>query len=189
MLLLFTLLLPLLPLFHTLLELFGAWQLSGIAKTYYVSIKRSGWLIYLVYEFAFLLTAVEDVAQPFLVVTDEDYINFMSNALSEDREKKHLPLHLEALLTTSTILFLGYSLEDWNFRLLFKATGETNARKKYAIQLLTPLDSFDHPEQERAKRTAVERFWDRKGIDIIDVEAEVFMSDLLEEIAGNAPSE
>ena len=120
---------------------------------------------------------ITDAEDHHLVVTDEDYINFISNARS-DSDIKRLPWHVEALLGSSTVLFVGYSLEDWNFRVFFKATGEKNDRKKYAIQYLPPLPT--ESSIERAKRKAIINFWDRKGVDILNVKADIFMKDLLE---------
>lgn len=129
---------------------------------------------------------ISDAEGQNLVITDEDYINFMSNAASDDRERKHLPLEIEAALMRSTVLFVGYSLEDWNFRLIFKATCEVSNRKKYAIQLLTIPDAEKQSSQARIQQKALVRFWERKNVDIIDVEANLFMSDLLQEIQGQS---
>jgi hypothetical protein len=55
-----------------------------------------------------------------LVVTDEDYIQFVLR-MSDKEPYDPIPLSLKFFLTGSTTLFVGYSLLDYNLRLLFKA--------------------------------------------------------------------
>jgi hypothetical protein len=61
-----------------------------------------------------------DIAQRgSLVVTDEDYIQFVLR-MSDKDPYDPIPLSLKYFLTCSTTLFVGYSLLDYNLRLLFK---------------------------------------------------------------------
>ncbi len=61
-----------------------------------------------------------DIAQrASLVVTDEDYIQFVLRMGHKDPYDP-IPLSLKYFLTRSTTLFVGYSLLDYNLRLLFK---------------------------------------------------------------------
>jgi SIR2-like protein len=54
-----------------------------------------------------------------LVVTDEDYIQFVLR-MSDKEPYDPVPLSLKFFLTGWTTLFVGYSLMDYNLRLLFK---------------------------------------------------------------------
>jgi hypothetical protein len=54
-----------------------------------------------------------------IVVTDEDYIQFVLR-MGDKEPEDPIPLILKYHLTTSTTLFVGYSLVDYNLRLLFK---------------------------------------------------------------------
>jgi hypothetical protein len=61
-----------------------------------------------------------DVSRPETVVlTDEDYIQFVLRMSSKDPYDP-IPLTLKYFLTGWTTLFVGYSLLDYNLRLLFK---------------------------------------------------------------------
>jgi hypothetical protein len=61
-----------------------------------------------------------DISRPeTIVVTDEDYIQFVLRMSSKDPYDP-VPLTLKFYLTGWTTLFLGYSLLDYNLRLLFK---------------------------------------------------------------------
>jgi hypothetical protein len=54
-----------------------------------------------------------------LVITDEDYINFVLR-MSDKGPFDPVPLGLKFFLTRWTTLFVGYSLLDYNLRLLFQ---------------------------------------------------------------------
>jgi len=61
-----------------------------------------------------------DIARPeTIVITDEDYIQFVLRMSNKDPYDP-IPLTLKYYLTGWTTLFLGYSLLDYNLRLLFK---------------------------------------------------------------------
>ena len=55
-----------------------------------------------------------------LVLTERDYIQFIIN-LSKEKEKDIFPPILRSALATSSLLFIGYSLEEINFRIIFQA--------------------------------------------------------------------
>jgi hypothetical protein len=50
-----------------------------------------------------------------LVLIEDDYIEFLANMAQQEFE---LPLVIRRALTTSSLLFIGYSIADWNFRVL-----------------------------------------------------------------------
>ncbi|MGN6188915.1 MAG: SIR2 family NAD-dependent protein deacylase [Conexibacter sp.] len=54
-----------------------------------------------------------------LVVTDEDYIDFVRE-MTEKEPAHPFPLALREMLMEWTTLFIGYSLADYNLRLLFR---------------------------------------------------------------------
>jgi hypothetical protein len=61
-----------------------------------------------------------DIARPTtIVITDEDYIQFVLRMSNKDPYDP-VPLTLKYYLTGWTTLFVGYSLLDYNLRLLFK---------------------------------------------------------------------
>jgi hypothetical protein len=121
---------------------------------------------------------ISDAGERNLVITEEDYINFLTNALSQD-EKKRLLHYVRGRIALSTVLFVGYSLADWNFRVIFKATAEEKHKPSYAVQLNKPPLNDD---LERTRQAALLKFWGDKKVDIINTEAARFMQDLLEHV-------
>jgi hypothetical protein len=71
-----------------------------------------------------------------LVLTEDDYLDFLVH-LSSDQ--KLLPPAIQGALAGTSLLFIGYSLSDWNFRVLFRGLiGSLGASLGYmgvAVQL------------------------------------------------------
>jgi hypothetical protein len=60
-----------------------------------------------------------------LVLTEDDYLDFLVNLGKDEgrdvREQKFLPPRIQRALTGASLLFLGYSIGDWDFRVLFRS--------------------------------------------------------------------
>jgi hypothetical protein len=157
----------------------GGWNPNDrVAKLHYTSTGEamSGWLPNSLTHLYKIHGCISQVIDQSLVITEEDYINFLSNALGEKQENQIL-YYVRYKLETSTILFLGYSLADWNFRTIFKATVERRENKdmrSYAVQLHQP----EKPGIPDLHPLMVD-FWHDKRVDIINIAAEEFVTDLL----------
>jgi hypothetical protein len=85
-----------------------------------------------------------------IILTDEDYIEFLTVVAND---QIGIPPAIKSEMTTATLLFLGYSLEDWDFRTLFKGTIEKLERyekfKSFAIQLNPAKFWVDFWEKEK----------------------------------------
>jgi len=62
-----------------------------------------------------------------LVLTEDDYLDFIINV---SKSNDIIPPRIREAITDSSLLFIGYSLMDWNFRVLFRS-------------LITTLDDRD----------------------------------------------
>lgn len=95
------------------------------------------------------------------VITEDHYIDYITRADVAGL----FPVTLAAKLRTSHFLFMGYSLRDWNFRvMLYRLWGEQEGKnfKSWAIQ--NDPDPID--------RAA----WDERGVDILPVRVESFVA-------------
>lgn len=118
-----------------------------------------------------------------LVITEEDYINFLSNALSSDPLKRLLH-EARGQIGMRTVLFVGYSLMDWNFRVIFKATAEKNTSKdSYAVQFFQPKRKIDEERWDTTRE-----FWSNKKVKIINSDATQFLHAVVEEIRKIKPA-
>ena len=95
------------------------------------------------------------------VITEDHYIDYLARP-----EFRPAPVTLAAKLRRSHFLFLGYSLRDWNLRvILHRIWGEQRLRyRSWAVQL-------DPEEIDR-------RFWEDRDVDIFDVALEEYVSSL-----------
>lgn len=104
-----------------------------------------------------------------VVVTEEDYIEFLAIARTPDAGVPELVI---SELAGSTLLFLGYSLEDWDLRTLFKGLVESlpthRRRRSFAVQL--------NPAEFWVK------FWAAKQVDIFDADVYAFARQLQKEL-------
>ncbi len=110
------------------------------------------------------------------VITEDHYIDY----LTRTNISNLVPVTLAARLRTSHFLFLGYSLRDWNLRvILHRIWGEQKLSwRSWAIQL-----DPDPLEVE---------FWRKRGVDILRVRLEDYIEGLsrsLDEVParGDAP--
>jgi hypothetical protein len=111
---------------------------------------------------------------PEIVITEEDYIEFLHSVVNS---KKGIPGLIRGKLQGSTLLFLGYSLEDLDFRTLFKGM----------IERL--------PDRDQVKSFAIQRkpspfwvdFWTKKKVEIRDVDLYSFAEKLRQRLGINLP--
>jgi hypothetical protein len=98
-----------------------------------------------------------------IVVTDEDYIKFLLR-MSNKEPYDPVPLKLKADLTEWTTLFVGYSLLDYNLRLLFQALrwGVDPAYRPdmYSVDYAPdPLILYVWKNKERSLKFVVQDVW------------------------------
>jgi hypothetical protein len=71
-----------------------------------------------------------------VIVSEEDYIEFLTVVGGDG--KAGVPRLISNLMVDSSLLFLGYSLEDWDFRTLYKGLVEPlpfrQQRLSFALQ-------------------------------------------------------
>ena len=100
------------------------------------------------------------------VITEEDYVRFLGGFSS--KQLVLVPPMLAALMKTRHFLFLGYSLRDWNLRVMLDMLSQfdNNAakRRSWAIQYNPDL--------------VEERIWERKAVDVFGLDLQTFVDDL-----------
>jgi hypothetical protein len=96
------------------------------------------------------------------VITEDHYIEYLTRI---DLDHK-LPQTVLGVLRNSHLLFLGYSLNDWNLKAMLHKlwTERLNDRDWWAVQL--------HPDPLEV------RSWQRRGIEIFDVSLDRYVAGL-----------
>ncbi|MBB4916686.1 hypothetical protein FHS44_003774 [Streptosporangium saharense] len=80
-----------------------------------------------------------------IVLAEDDYLEFLTNLAVDGAggSQRMLPASILAALTRRPLLFIGYSLQDWTFRVLFhgllKAVPGINRRRHVSVQLAPSL--------------------------------------------------
>jgi hypothetical protein len=102
---------------------------------------------------------------PPLIITEDDYIEFLTVV---GLENIGVPRIILKKIIPSTLLFLGYSLEDWDFRTIYKGVIERlprhHRRRSFAIQ-------NDAPEFWVS-------FWRTKGVEVYNMDLYDFAKQL-----------
>ena len=128
------------------------------------------------------LYGLEDYPQT-LVMSEDDYINFLI-AMVEDTNTLNpvVPLSLRRALGESHILLLGYRLQDWDFRVLFrfiqKFRRDQFSPRGLVIQLNKNKKQFEDTDR---CLDYLGRYFDKNKFDIQWNSAESFIQKLWEE--------
>lgn len=87
-----------------------------------------------------------------LVLTEDDYLDFLVR-ISKDQDL--LPKPVQEAFAGTSLLFLGYRLADWDFRVLFRTLvsylEKSIARAHVSVQLLPVGDTVSDAEKERVQ--------------------------------------
>jgi hypothetical protein len=118
-----------------------------------------------------------------LVLTEDDYLEFLVNVAMDRAEQDHMlvPSAILNALTTRPLLFIGYSLRDWTFRVLFhgllRAIPDIHRRQHVSVQLLPPVNGSVAEAKERADRYLT-RYMEGRKISIFWGTAAEFCAEL-----------
>ena len=92
-----------------------------------------------------------------LVLTDDDYLDFLI-AISQN---EHLiPMQIQHALSTTSLLFLGYSLSDWSFRVIFRSLVTYLEKSTQSVHISVQLVSLPRTATRAEKRQA-QRYLDK----------------------------
>jgi hypothetical protein len=95
-----------------------------------------------------------------LVITEDDYFTFLMGVTSQ-RDKK-IPAVVRRALVDSALLVLGFRLDDWDFRTLWKAllTQEGNARLKNYKHIAVQMDPVGRVASAAATREYLREYFE-----------------------------
>ena len=106
------------------------------------------------------------------VITEDDYIDF----LAFDSVESIVPSQLKNTLDDSNLLFLGYTMSDWNLRVFLKRIyGSHLPNSSWAVQ--------ENPGRYDSK------FWKEIGADLVDASLDKYLDGLERQLAENAATQ
>jgi SIR2-like domain len=124
-----------------------------------------------------------------LVITENDYLEFLVKiASSQDSEAlRIIPSAILSSLTDNPLLFIGYSLQDWTFRVIFhgllNAIPDVHRRRSVSVQLLPPIHQ-SMAEAEDLARQYLTQYLDGWSITIYWGTAADFCRELRWRVSG-----
>jgi len=112
-----------------------------------------------------------DADRESFVITEDQYIEYLSE---EPMEKLLPPRLLQKMREKHHLLFLGYSLRDWNFRVFLRRL-KREPRKQYrSWAVLLGADEVE------------ERFWAQNGVEIVNVDLGTYVEAMRQELSLRA---
>jgi hypothetical protein len=85
-----------------------------------------------------------------LVLTENDYLKFLVN-VSREQKQNLIPPVIQGAITGGSVLFLGYRLDEWDFRILFHTLAnylENSLTKAHVSVQIVPIGEAATPEQK-----------------------------------------
>lgn len=117
-----------------------------------------------------------------MVLTEDDYLDFLIN-LAKDNEL--LPARIQEAFTGTSLLFVGYSLNDWNFRVLFRSVVgylEKSLLRAHISVQLAPVKNTAPQEQKRSAEDYLNRYFGNLKIRVYWGTATDFAKELREHL-------
>jgi hypothetical protein len=112
-----------------------------------------------------------------LVLTEDDYLDFLVN-VSHDQQL--LPPVIQRALTETSLLYIGYRIVDWNFRVLMQSfrrfMERSSAHTSFAVMPLPRVDD----EARRKIQQYLKKFYANIDVKVYWGTAQEFLTDLLE---------
>jgi hypothetical protein len=119
-----------------------------------------------------------------LILTEDDYVEYLVKIATERQPGKGtsvLPPYLYEALAEKPLLFIGYSLQDWTFRVLFRAllrnTPKGQRRKHVSVQLPPPKRSLRPDPADTGPTAADNQESGGPADDTVDVSAQAYLTE------------
>jgi hypothetical protein len=118
-----------------------------------------------------------------ILVTEDDYIDFMVSLTQRtDKTDPVLPHFVRRALGNTNLLFIGYSLEDWNFRVLMRhlmKQQQVQPHDRYnSISIQLSSDKMPPERQKRAEKFLEDYLKSSSSIDVYWGDAGSFLAEL-----------
>jgi hypothetical protein len=107
------------------------------------------------------------------VITEEDYVSFLGRMGSGD---SILPADLATMMQSRTLLFLGYGLRDWNFRVLLDRLSRSRVQQKRSYAVAYDIDQ------------AESELWGTRKVVVFKADLNEFVQQLDNEVKQTLPS-
>lgn len=126
-----------------------------------------------------------DAEEDSIVLTEDDYLDFLVEAsrdlARQPREARMIPKRIRRALSGTSLLFVGYGLRDWSFRVLYRGlvapTERSLRRVSVTVQLLPDLMDTG-PETRTSAEKYLERYFGTDDVRVYWGTARQFCNEL-----------
>lgn len=119
-----------------------------------------------------------------LVLSEDDYLNFLVKiAQDTDVERPVIPMNLKSALSVSSLILLGYRLQDWDFRVLFRGiiNAHQNASRGFSFLIQLDPDKQYNVENVGEARKYLETYFQPSQFNVAWGESDGFLARLWSE--------
>lgn len=110
------------------------------------------------------------------VITEEDYVDFLARLAT----KTAVPSSLAAHFQGRSLLFVGYSLTDWNLRIFVRGLKRFFGKRKAAVDEEGEIRSWTI---QSAPTSLEVKIWEKRGVEPYAVDYETFAAGLRDRLA------
>lgn len=111
-----------------------------------------------------------------LIVTEDHYLDFLTHTLTR---KERIPYAIRGKLAESVLLFLGYNLYDWEFRVVMRGLVATVDFKYAYKHVAVQLEDVSEADAE-AVRSFLQQYFQRAQINVFWGSSAQFIAELRE---------
>jgi hypothetical protein len=114
-----------------------------------------------------------------LALTEDDYLNFL---VQISAEMERIPPYVWAALTNNALMFLGFSLRDWGFRVILRGLVATRHRRRRIRHVGVQLEPSDiAPGEVAAAQNFLQQYFQEAEINVYAGTLQQFMAELREQ--------
>lgn len=117
-----------------------------------------------------------------LVLTENDYMDFLVNVASDS---EIIPPQIATALTGTTMLFLGYRIADWNFRVLLRSFARymEPSVAYFSVAVMRPPDASESTREEA--QNYMTNYYENLGVRVYWGEIKGFMQEFQKRWEGS----
>ncbi|MDX1521535.1 MAG: SIR2 family protein [Anaerolineae bacterium] len=104
-----------------------------------------------------------------LVLSEDDYLDFLTKIAQDTSQKKRvIPLYLREALTQSSLLLLGYRLQDWDFRALFRGIiiNTPPNKRKFSLAIQVDPAQQDRIVEPQQAKEYLEKYFEASNFSV-----------------------
>jgi len=120
-----------------------------------------------------------------IVLTENDFLKFLANV---SREPKRIPAVIQGAITGGSLLFLGYRLDEWDFRILFHTLASylnsSLSRAHISVQLV-PVGRTATSEQIQEAKNFLNLFFEKQDTKVYWGSCQEFVEELRDRWEGS----